>query len=235
MAFPVVESTTSTGFSSTSTTHAVDYPSTVDSGDLLVMVFAANDGAVITTPSGYTELDQDEDPPTVAVRVGVFVKSAAGTEGGGSETVTIDASKTAAAQIIRVTGWSGTIATDIDISTAAIGSSSTPDPDSVSAGWGSADNLFITVVGAGDDDATVTSFPTNYGGGSGVISGGGGNNGCTVGSCYRSLASTTDDPGIFNLSEAEAWVSWTLVVAPTGAGGTNPMMMKNMQESHLNG
>ena len=232
MPFPTVESTTSTAFASSSTEHNAAYPATVSAGDLLLMVVSAFDGTTITTPTGYTELATAIDSAPVVVRAAVYAKAADGTEGGGSEAIALASAHTACAQVMRISGWAGDVSTDIDISSGGIGSSSTPDPDSVNAGWGDADNLFVAVVGAGDDDAIVTSYPTSYGGGATVASGGGANNGCSIGTAYRSLNGTTDDPGIFNLTSAEAWLAWTVVVAPAGAGGSNPMMNKMMHEGH---
>jgi hypothetical protein len=224
MAFPVQQSVTATAFAVASTTHNVDYPATVNAGDLLLMIFSANDGVVITTPTGYTQLDQ-QSGGTGAIRTGIFAKSAAGTEGGTSETVTIASSKTACAQVMRITGWGGSVALSIDISTYATGTSTVPNPGIVTAGGGVDDNLYLAVVGAADDDETVSNDPSTFEGLVSTVSGGGVNDGCTVGSAYKEDTSASLDPATFLLSGSEEWVTWTLVVLPSAAGGIQAKAM----------
>lgn len=57
MAFPVVESRSTSQSAIESTSHTVDLPSGITTGDLLIVVFGMdnNDGSV-TWPSGWTEI-----------------------------------------------------------------------------------------------------------------------------------------------------------------------------------
>ena len=113
MAFPTVESVTEEGFAGATTSHAVDMPATVTSGDLLLMIFASYSNSAITTPSGWTELAKTESQ---FVSNAFYAKKAVGTEGGTEVDVVTAAGVAASAHVYRITAWGGTIATDIDIS-----------------------------------------------------------------------------------------------------------------------
>ena len=119
-----------------------------------------------------------------------------------------------AAQVYRITGWFGALV-GLEIGTSAGASSDSPDPPSLTASWGALDNLFLTFVGGQDDDATVSSYPTNYTNGTATLGGGGANLSGAAYSARRELAGATDDPGVYTLSESESWNANTLVVRPS--------------------
>lgn len=227
MAFPVVESVTEYQQASQQTSHNVTMPATVTADDLLLMLFCCDQdvasGLSLTTPSGWTQIVIQST--TGAYVVAIYAKKAVGNEGGTTVNVAITGSpnsQVAVAQTYRITGWGGTIADDIDISAiASSGFSTTVDTSAVTAGWGSADNLFIVMVGAADDDAVHTSTPANYGNHISTVSGAGGdtNPGCECISLRRNLAAASDNPGSWTLTQGEAWAGWTLVVEPGSAGG----------------
>lgn len=211
-----VESVTETSMAA-DTSHLVDMPATVNSGDLLIILIAARfNSAEFDTPSGWTLLNSLHNN---VVEFAIYAKDAAGTEGGGTVDVTSTSSVAAAAQTYRISGWGGTLATDVDISgTLATGASTAPNPASVTAGWGShAQNLFIACGGAGDDDETWNAAPTNYTNLISTTSGGGINASGSVGSARRTLEADTDDPGTFTISASESWVAGTIVVKPAAA------------------
>jgi len=132
MAFPTLESVTESSFDSASTTHNVSMPASVSSDDLLLMFFSPLDQPTVTTPSGWTLLDSDEMIQGTAALY-FFGKKATGTEGGTTVNVGTDVSCTAAAQVYHITGWGGTLASDIDSASDEY-SDSNPDPPSVTAG-----------------------------------------------------------------------------------------------------
>ncbi len=215
ISFPQVADITETAVSSATSNPSFNLPATVDPGDLLLLFVGIADVSISSTPTGWTELwllNGDGSNGAGAV----YAKDAVGTEDGGSVTVPA-ASSTAAGQVYRITAgtWGSNLAADVDIQGNTSGTSSAnPNPPSVTADWGSADNLFIALFAARDDDATVSSYPTNYSNGDYIISGGGGNNGATVGSARREYTSASDDPGTFTLSESENWRSATVVISP---------------------
>jgi hypothetical protein len=220
MAYASIEETLTQGFSSGSTTHAVDMPNSVSSGELLLIVFSSYACGTITTPSGWTSLD------TKGNHGAVFAKDADGTEGGTSVTVTVQVSKTASAIVHRISGWGGTLADDVDIAAVSAAQSAYPNARSLTAGWGAADNLFLSVAVAGDDDASFDSAPSGYSGLTSIVSGGGTNNGCSAGSAYIESASDTEDPTAFTLSASESWYAWTLVIEPGAAVGVSLVQLE---------
>ena len=235
MAFPTVESITETGFATATTAHLVDFPATVNAGDLMILIAASDNATIQTTPAGWTLLDKRT--PNNQVYGGVYALDAAGTEDGGTIDVVTAAAEEMSAHMYRITGWKGSIATDVDISTFVEEATGTdaPNPASVTAGGGSDDNLWIVAVCSGDDDESVQTYSTNYGNGVSVSSGS-----VTASaqprshSCRRELTAASDDADAWLLTGAEQWLAWTIVVAPAAAAD-NQMMNKMMYEGHLNG
>jgi hypothetical protein len=218
MTFPTVESVTETSFATNTTAHECDLPATVNAGDLLLLVFA-NDGTTVqTTPAGWTALDKQ--PYLSQIYGGVYVLDAAGTEGGGTVDVVTAIAEAGAGHVYRISGWSGTIATDIDISTVATGEDAAPNSSSVTAGWGSDDNLFLSICCFGDDDETANTAPSpNYTNLVHTPCGAGANASGACASARRNFANATDDPTGFALTGIERWVAWTVVIKPAAGGG----------------
>jgi predicted RecA/RadA family phage recombinase len=205
--FPTVESETHQLFTSDTTTHNVVMPATVNSGDLLIVLFGndlINNG--ITTPGGWTRLNTSNI-------LNAYYKIADGTQDGASiDWVTVDA-QTAVALIYRISGWHGTTPPEIDAFDAE-GPSDSPNSPSVTASWGSADNLFISCFYF-DVNATtsVSSIPTNYtnliGGATGAAA-----EHASAFATRRNLAAATDDPGSYLMNVSDYWKAQTLVVRP---------------------
>lgn len=216
MAYPNVLSVTETQIGTGTTTPTFDLPSTVESGDLLILFAATTDDPIDTGPGGrWQELWNNGAANQGAGAC--YALSADGTEGGGTAQVTCGGANTAAGQVYRIAAnsWMGTISTDIDITGNTVSTvGANPDPPSVTAGWGSDDNLYIAMLQARDDDAYATAYPTNYTSGHSTSSTGGGNNGCNCSTAVREYSGTSDDPGTFTLSESERWRCSTLVVRP---------------------
>ena len=216
--FPAVESVTESSFSSSSTSHAATYPATVNSGDLLIIVctFHSFSGSAftITDPSGYTELyDVAFTGSGDISHAAVFVKSASGSEGGGSETLTTSLSVFGAAQVYRITGWSGTIG-DVESGTTATGSSSAPNPGSLTLSAGSGNNLWVATAHSADDDAATSSYPTGYSNGVDTACGGGANNSGRIATARRTAVAATEDPDAFALASTEVWVAAVVGIPP---------------------
>lgn len=216
--FPCVQSVTSTNSSTSETTVAVNMPATVVADDLL-LAFISTSSTGTVTASGWTRFDHND---VGGVRGSVFYKVAAGDEGGTTVDFTTTSSATWAALVMRVSQWGGTVGTDFDFTGAQFSSSnsSAPNPPSVTAGWGSDKNLYITTMLGGKDDATVSSYPTNYDDNQTYVSSGAGaGSGAEAACSTRNLEASSDDPGTYTLSEAEACHSWTFVVKPGTSGG----------------
>ena len=99
MTFPTVESATQTDSGTLQTTHALSYPATVNSGDLLILCAAADGGTRDPTgnPTGYSSLANDTSQATGTLYC--YYKSASGSEGGGTEDVVYAANTYVSGQI----------------------------------------------------------------------------------------------------------------------------------------
>jgi hypothetical protein len=179
------------------------------------MFFATDNNPTVTTPTDYTLLGSFQPASTVGYYI--YAKSADGDEGGGTENVQTSSSQRAVAHLYRISGWGGTVATDIDISTVNNASdSSTPDPSAVTAGWGADTNLFIAAVGAGDDDETANSGPGGWTNLQTTATGAGSNQSPSVHNAQLASSNASENPGTFSLSGSEAWAAYTLVIKPAG-------------------
>ena len=216
MAFPQVASITETSFSSAATSHAANYPATVNAGELL-LIFASFNGAVTVSATGYTEMWDAQ--ASSFVTGAAYKKAAAGSEGGGTIDVVTSVAATGAVKIYRITNFvDRPDASDADAAAVGTFNSGTQQASTtVTAGWGTEDNLFITVAATGDDDAAVSTYPTNYGNGVNTLSEGGVDTSAAVGSARRELAASSDNAGDFTLDSTEAWVLCAVVVRPGGS------------------
>ena len=213
LAAPVVASVTETAFGTNTLDHYVDMPATVNAGDLLIVLFTNDGNDTVTTPGGWTELASDANG--TYVRLSVYYRIAAGTEGGTTVNFATSGVEQAAAQVYRITNWHGT--TPPEISTAATGTSTAPDPTSLNpAGWDVADTLWIAVAGQdrGDQSGT-TAYPASYTDGISTQS----SDPATIRVCRtlsarRVLTAASEDPGAFTIPVTDAWVAFTIAVRP---------------------
>jgi hypothetical protein len=211
MSVPVVAPVTETAFGTDTADHYVNMPSTVEAGDLLIVFFANDRNESVTTPGGWIELASDTSGPHI--RLSVYYKIAAGTEGGTTVNFITSAAEEAAAQVYRITNWHGT--TPPEISTAATGSDAAPDPTPLNpAGWDVADTLWIAVAGQDRGDQTgTTAYPASYTDGISTLSSTG-TGSCRTLSARRVLATTSEDPGAFTIPASEQWIAFTIAVRP---------------------
>ena len=211
LAAPVVASVTETAFGADTTAHYVNMPATVNAGDLLIVHFTNDESATVTTPGGWNLLASNANGSYV--RLSVYYKIAAGTESGTPVNFVTSASEEAAAQVYRITDWHGT--TPPEISTAATGTSTRPDPASLNpVGWDLADTLWLAVAGQdrGDQSGTM-AYPASYTDGISTLSSPTMGN-CRTLSARRVLAAASEDPGAFTIPASEQWVAFTIAVRP---------------------
>jgi len=210
LAAPVVASVTETAFGADTINHYVNMPATV-TGDLLIVLFTNDGSATVTTPGGWNLLASDANGS--AVRLSVYYKIAAGTEGGTTVNFVTSAIQQAAAQVYRITDWQGT--TPPEISTAATGTNTRPDPASLDpAGWDVADTLWLAVAGQdrGDQGPTI-AYPAYYTDGISTLSSAT-TDSCRTLSARRVLAAASENPGAFTIPASEEWVAFTIAVRP---------------------
>jgi hypothetical protein len=116
---------------------------------------------------------------------------------------------------IQVTGWYGAISgVNAQVGTAAAVSTSI-DPASHVAGWGSANNMWIAVAARSNTLANnpLTSNPTGY---TSVLSHGPAlTSGASQWVYYKSATATSDDPSQFAWSNARAATAYTILIRPS--------------------
>ena len=218
MTFPSVTSTATSFHTSAVTTHTVNMPSTV-ANDFIV-ILAATDGLPTTVPpTGFTELFDSGG-------LHVFIKVATGSEGS-TVTFSTSAAETSAHITLAGNNWFEDLA-GIEISASASATSSSPDPDSVTASWGSDDNLFIANFAATRGDRTTTGYPSNYTGSNIDNPNGVGGAGAQMACATRNLAASNDDPGTFSTSGSVPYVASTIVIRPSGGGGGGGRIMSSL-------
>lgn len=226
MSFPSRESVTETSFGSASQTHNVSMPATVDAGDLLIMIvnLMQPSGAFsLTEPSGWSTLLSSNDylSGSPVGHAAVYGKDAVGDEDGTTVNVaTTGDTTTGSAQVYRISGWGGTLATHVAISSAFSGGiGQQPDPSSLTSGFGVVDTLWIAVGCGGDDDGQANGYPANYTNGVDTLSGGGTNNSAEIWTAVMENAAASENPGNFHLTEVEAYAVATIAIAPEAGGG----------------
>lgn len=200
MTFPSVAGTNS-GTNSATTSHTINFPASVASGDLLVLVTACESGFL--TIDGFSEL--------VAINNGVvgrvYYKVATGSEGG-SATFTTGGSVESCYAIYRITGQnaSGFIEDG--------SASADADPASLTPSWGSADTLWLAcIAGRNSSNPQITAAPSGY---SSLVAAdveaGIFDICCAI--AYRQNAAATEDPGAFTAPGGTNAASVTVGIRP---------------------
>lgn len=211
MAFPTVAGTNGGNSGANTTSHTVNLPANIASGDLLIIVFGVDGNPTLTWPSGandaFTEVFNAANG--VACRLGVAYRIANGNEPA-SVTVTTSVSEGSAHTTYRITGWHGT--TPPEVATAATGVSANPDPGSLSPSWGNADTLWLAACVHDVGTRTVSGYPTNYL--NGINNRWNNTAGVGVGSAERQLTAASENPGAFTLSGSDDWVATVIGVRP---------------------
>lgn len=213
MVFPVVESLTETSLEGNETSHLINMPATVDSGDLLITLFSNDDVETVTTPIGWSLLgNMVGGSLNNGDRLSIYAKRADGTEGGTTVDFVTSDTEEAAGQVYRITGWGGIAPNDVEISSFAVEDSDSPDPSSLSPSWGALDTLWLAISNHHDGDRSITAYPTNYTDGSQITTSGAA--GTSLQSARRELNASSDDPGTFTIDTSRRWAAVTLAVRP---------------------
>lgn len=218
MAFPQTVAPTVTAFATDTTSHAVTMPPVVNVGDLLLALLASNtqsgNATPITTPAGWTE--KSTFYPGTSVRLGVYAKVADGSEDGTTVDFVSAPATQAVAQVYRVTSWYGTIA-GVEVGVSVNGTSTTPDPPSLSPSWGALDTLWIALAFPNNSDSTLSVYPTDYSNGVYTATATG-TSGAALASARRELNAASDDPGTFTVSISAVWAAQTVAIRPATPG-----------------
>lgn len=216
MASPAVVGTPAeTAISTASTSHVVNLPSGT-AGNMFVAIMSK--GSQGTTPSvnaltGWNEL-LDE---AIVLGLYIAVKECDGTEDA-TTTFTLSSATRGAWIVYEVSGQEVFATQAPQVGTTATGSSTTPNPPSVSVSGGSKDVLTIACFGRSgeeaDDDTWVTAAPSGFGGLLQKACGTAGTNlGGMIATAHLQETTATADPATFTCATG-AWRSQTVVIHP---------------------
>lgn len=236
MASPVVRATAESADGSAVSSHTVTLPSGIKANDLLIVCLdKGSTSATINALAGWTEL-LDE-----ASANGLYIayRYADGTEGA-SITLTSSANTRCASIVYRIAGAIDPATTPPAIGTTATGTSTAPNPPSVTPP-SSKDYLFIAFAGmAGeeaDDDTWGNTAPTNYTPSvprqktAGTV---GTNLGGLILSAERALTTgSAEDPGAFGVDVSAAWRAQTIIVHPKAASGVDHYSFDGVDDNAL--
>ena len=158
--FPGIEAT-NTSNSLPTTSHVINLPDGVSSGDRLLVLISVDNVVSFTWPSGWTKLHSSTNS-TVSLSVGY--RDPDGTEGftGTDDTITITT------DIQESSSHISYIIRDFDrnqapeVSTGASGSNTSPDPDTITPSTGSDRYLVFAEEAHSVGSTDTTSLPINY-------------------------------------------------------------------------
>ena len=211
MAFPTVN-TTAVSAALSGTAQVMPMP-THAAGDRLVVIHAVDGGAsnYVSHTAGWTLLANTSSGTTCFLLV--FEKEAASSSE--ALTVTLSGSRTARAVSYAIQGHDSTQAAEI---ATASGTSTTPDPPSLSPSWGSDDNLWIVALSQDNSTIGLSSFPSGYT--ANQLNNPGGTTATPrAAAATQEVATGTENPGAFTLAATEQWVTATIAIKPAGGGG----------------
>lgn len=212
-AYPSVQDVTETIVSTASTTHNINMPASVSSGQLLLVLICYQGASSVTydTPSGWTEVRRQSYTSGGTLTFGLFAKTASGSEGGTSVNFSTSSSIRATAQVFRVSGWDGTVSTGVASAAAGNGLSATSaNPPNLAPGWGSVDILWIASH-ARQQSYTASGAPTDYGN---LLNTNPGVNEPSITSARRERNASSEDPDTFSGTSNTSYLAFTIGIRP---------------------
>ena len=211
---------------SDTTSHVITLPAEIDAGNQIVVIFHGTDLGLaaidVTGWDGFTELTETiVETANDNEKSWVAYKTADGTEGGTTLTITTDVSLTSATSVIVVDAINVPEATSV-----AGGSNDNPDPPSETYSVSGSSFIVLAAYSTdGPDSAgtprTTLALPSGYTHLQTVGSTIGSTDGATIGVAFKTVTTGTADPGVFEFSqEDDFWAAHTIIL-PTVSDGTD--------------
>lgn len=184
-AFPVIQGTQNYETDTLATSHTIDLPSGIASGELLMLLVTSSNNITISTPTGWTLLDGMSTAWTKS-----FMRDADGTEG-----TTLG---------ITLTGGSGRINSICQRISGAVGTSGVEkafttgnSPSSLTPSWGTKKTLWGTYFAGLTSNWFIDTYPTSYDLNrtlSRVLPATGNTTYSAAAACYKNLEAASDTP-----------------------------------------
>lgn len=184
------------GITASGTSHIVNLPSNIKSGNLLLVLFSSI-STTTTFPEGWTQLFSKQY--AAATVLCAWYRIADGTEGA---TITVTTGTSVASHnSYLITDYLGVPESEAG----ATGSSVNPDPPSLTPSWGARNTLWLAVCGYGNNSA-ITNYPTSYTDGFNYKTS------YSVGSARRELNVASENPAVLTIATSIGWVANTIAV-----------------------
>jgi len=218
---PVVETTATTNGTTATANAAVNLPSGIVSGDLLLVLHrsASNTTSHAVSGGGWTNLFNDDSDGSND-RISLWYRQADGTEGA---TITITQTSSKFASIAyRISGAENPSTQAPEFATLVTGTDAAPNPGSLSPTGGAKSYLWLWMGGwEGEQTSPPAGNPTDYSSPLGADSGTAGltATNCRVAAAQRTLNAASENPGSWTISVSDDWTATVVAVHPAGAGG----------------
>lgn len=192
------------------TTHSVEWGAGA-ADDVLVMLYngAANQSYTLSLPSGWASL-YDVTQGDLRARAAWRPAPSASS---GSTNVTLNNGSRFSAQTYRIQGvWDGgLLETAIAVGGAAGGTSTGPNPGSLSVPWGTSQPSLILAVSHSAAGGSV-SYPSGYTDGTTAYTGVFNSFHARTSSAITTVTAASEDPGAFTLGDSVAWRAATIAI-----------------------
>ncbi len=208
--FPSVQAWTSSAEPSNSTSHSVSLPSGINEGDLLIVFFSCDGTSTVNWPGDWNSIFHQSNGSTLDIAYKV-----AGASESSPITVGTGSSEQSAHIAYAITGYDYYQAPQV--STGALNSGTSPDPDSLSPTGGAKNYLWIAVESNDDGRSTTSAYPGNYPIQQRSQPSANSIHGANVAVASRELNAASENPGTFTISTSENYVACTVAVHPASA------------------
>lgn len=221
MASPTVQTRNTSSQTTGVTTHTVNLPTGITSGDTLIGCFGYGvTGNTISWPAGWTKIFTDVEETTGETEgLSCAYRKADGTEGA-SISVTSSVAAKSAHCTLRINNAADPATSPPEGATAHGTATDDPDPPNLAPTGGSKDYLWIG-VGSSSNGAASYSASTNYSNLQAVDTAGTASSDATTCTEERALTASSENPGIITRGAAQTrdWCAATIAIYPTAGGG----------------
>lgn len=216
MAFPVIAATNTTNGTTATASAAVNLPTGIVSGNLLLVLHRSAVGTDTHAVSGggWTALFNDASDASDD-RISLWYRQADGTEGA---TITITQTNSKFASLAwRITGHENPATQAPEFATLVTGTSTAPNPGNLTPTGGAKDYLWLWIGGwEGEQTSPPAGTPASYANAIGANSGTAGvvATNCRVASADRALNAASEDPGSWTISASDDWTASVVAIHP---------------------
>lgn len=232
MTFSYTESTSSENAADV-TTHTIALPNGCATGKKLI-TFVGIDGTPTTTtkPTAWADIIATANDGGNNIFLSVWERQIDGSEGftGTGDTVTfatVTAQRSRHHTFLIASGHDTTTASE-GASAGSAGTSTTPDPPSLTPGGGSKAYLWLALCTKDTSDSPVSAWPSGYTN-TGESSGGSfAASDVAIGWATKEATASSDDPSAFTIGESEQWVAATVAVYPGTAAPVSALQSRKV-------